>query len=522
MTLRLRTFWLVAVTLLGFYAVLYGISSTIFLGSFKRLEHKYMLQRVELARRVVNSLLETQSLYVRDWAYWDDTYAFMQDGNRQYVRSNLPVATFLQLDAELFLYFGPDGSLFEGFWHNGSNVVTAPPAAWVAAIQESGRFSRLSAKHPPASGLIGVEGRPLLVAAAPILNSNAMGPGRGTLLVGRFLDDRRLQQAARPAGLNLSLVSRPNDVPVSAASPVAVRTEGADAISGYVLIADDAKRPAAVLRVQDARWIYRQGKAGQHYLMANLAAAAVVFLIVLMHLMHRLVLARLKRLDRGLARIRDAGEADLRLTVEGNDELGMIAVSMNETLDRLQKVQQALRHEALHDPLTGLGNRSLFFQRAHSALQRLRENQSAGLAVLLIDIDHFKRINDTFGHGAGDELLTVAAERLGRCFRESDTLARMGGDEFAVLLDPVARKVDAVHLASRLLESLQEPAFHNGHPVRFAASIGVVFVGGGHIDIEQLLREADAAMYRAKREGRSRVVVFQQAMHEEFSAGLPL
>ena len=98
----------------------------------------------------------------------------------------------------------------------------------------------------------------------------------------------------------------------------------------------------------------------------------------------------------------------------------------------------------------------------------------------------------------------------------------MGGDEFAVLLDPVARKVDAVHLASRLLESLQEPAFHNGHPVRFAASIGVVFVGGGHIDIEQLLREADAAMYRAKREGRSRVVVFQQAMHEEFSAGLPL
>ncbi len=170
-------------------------------------------------------------------------------------------------------------------------------------------------------------------------------------------------------------------------------------------------------------------------------------------------------------------------------------------------LEEQLRHNALHDPLTGLANRSLLVDRLEHAIAasaRRREH----LAVLFIDLDDFKTVNDLFGHAAGDQMLIAAAGRIKPCLRSEDTASRLGGDEFVVLLEGVEHESDATTIASRILESLNSPFVVGGQEVSIHASIGVAVADAPH-DARMLLRNADAAMYSAKSRGPGRYEVYQ-------------
>jgi diguanylate cyclase (GGDEF)-like protein len=177
------------------------------------------------------------------------------------------------------------------------------------------------------------------------------------------------------------------------------------------------------------------------------------------------------------------------------------------------RLYDEIRHQALHDGLTGLANRVLFRDRVEHAVERCR--RLGGLvAILFIDLDDFKTLNDTHGHARGDEVLTAAAARVTETLRPSDTAARLGGDEFAVLIEDVVDEGDALAVAMRLAEALRQP-MPLGHPtVRVAASIGVALGGSGGETTEDLLRNADVAMYAAKQSARGGAVVFQPALRE--------
>jgi diguanylate cyclase (GGDEF)-like protein/PAS domain S-box-containing protein len=176
---------------------------------------------------------------------------------------------------------------------------------------------------------------------------------------------------------------------------------------------------------------------------------------------------------------------------------------------REKQLEERLEHQAFHDPLTELPNRQLFHDRVGHALERRQAGQAA---VLFIDLDDFKTVNDSFGHDCGDEVLVAAAHRLQSCARAGDTVARLGGDEFALLVDDVtASQVTAV--ADRVLDALREPPVEfSGHTTTLGASIGVAVAGPGETS-ETLLRNADLAMYEAKLEGRSRHVIYEPVMH---------
>jgi diguanylate cyclase (GGDEF)-like protein/PAS domain S-box-containing protein len=176
---------------------------------------------------------------------------------------------------------------------------------------------------------------------------------------------------------------------------------------------------------------------------------------------------------------------------------------------REKRLEERLEHQAFHDPLTALPNRQLFHDRVRHALAR---RQTGQVAVLFIDLDDFKTVNDSFGHACGDEVLVAAAHRLQSCARAGDTVARLGGDEFALLVDDVtASQVTAV--ADRVLDALSEPPVEfSGHTTILGASIGIAVAGPGETS-ETLLRNADLAMYEAKLEGRSRHVIYEPVMH---------
>jgi len=175
-------------------------------------------------------------------------------------------------------------------------------------------------------------------------------------------------------------------------------------------------------------------------------------------------------------------------------------------------LEEQLRHQAFHDPLTNLPNRALFEDRVRHAVARARRH-GRGLAVLFVDLDDFKTVNDSLGHAAGDELLCMVAGRLDECTRTSDTVARIGGDEFAVLVEDPEGIAKAEEVAGRLHAALDENPFDvSGYELFMHSSVGIALADHGSSS-EDLLRNADMAMYAAKASGKGRTEVFRPTMH---------
>jgi diguanylate cyclase (GGDEF)-like protein/PAS domain S-box-containing protein len=200
-----------------------------------------------------------------------------------------------------------------------------------------------------------------------------------------------------------------------------------------------------------------------------------------------------------------------RLVDEQGRPTGLLMIGRDITERR--RYEAELAHQALHDALTGMPNRLLFADRLAHALAGARSRGTL-LAVLYMDLDRFKVVNDSLGHAAGDRLLVEVGERLQECIRPSDTAARLGGDEFTVLLEDLRSLEEATTVAERILAMLQQPLFLSGHELSVSASIGVVLSDGQHTAPGDVLRDADVAMYQAKATGRGQIAVFDQAMTE--------
>jgi diguanylate cyclase (GGDEF)-like protein len=206
-----------------------------------------------------------------------------------------------------------------------------------------------------------------------------------------------------------------------------------------------------------------------------------------------------------------AGSSDLAsMLVRAVSLTGLAAMSMLQA--RAQRRARArLRDASMRDGLTGLPNRALFTDRLHQAIARAARHPERGVAVAFVDLDNFKSVNDALGHRAGDQLLRSVAPRLAAATRETDTLARFGGDEFVLLMEDLASDEEALTIAQRVLDALHEPVAAGGRLEHVRGSIGLVVAGPRYrAEPEALLRDADAAMYRAKARGGDRVEVFDE------------
>ncbi len=188
---------------------------------------------------------------------------------------------------------------------------------------------------------------------------------------------------------------------------------------------------------------------------------------------------------------------------------------LEQEVQERRKAEAQLLHDAFHDALTGLANRALFLDRLGLSLTRAKRRSDFCFAVLFLDFDRFKLINDSLGHVWGDRALVAIARRLEGCVRAGDTVARFGGDEFAVLLDDVHNLADVERLTQHMEERLAVPLQVDGNELYVSASIGIAFGSPDYGKPEEILRDADAAMYRAKNLGRARYEVFNETLHRE-------
>jgi len=208
------------------------------------------------------------------------------------------------------------------------------------------------------------------------------------------------------------------------------------------------------------------------------------------------------------------------LQVAETGEIQVLGVSTDITARK--RAEEQLIHNAFHDSLTGLPNRALFLDRLGRAMERYKRHAKPSLAVLLLDFDHFALINDSLGHAVGDHLLIAASSRLEICLRSMDTIARIGGDEFIILLEDLTNITDATVIANRILDEMATPFNLLGQKVVITTSIGIVVASSSYESPEEILRDADIAMNRAKQQGRSRFTLFSNTMRADVVAHLEL
>jgi len=221
-----------------------------------------------------------------------------------------------------------------------------------------------------------------------------------------------------------------------------------------------------------------------------------------------------------------------KLNIELKQTMGQLqgqASELEKTNQELQSeiterkvMEQQLKYDSLHDAMTSLPNRALFLDRLGQAIEYCKRRTQYTFAVLFVDIDQFKVINDSLGHLTGDQLLISAGKRMKECLRSTDTVARLGGDEFAILLEITDEKNSVSLITEKLQESLKHPFKLDGHELYITASIGIVMSVEGYIHPEEVLRDADIAMYRAKASGKARFEIFDIKMRSHAFSRLQL
>ena len=212
--------------------------------------------------------------------------------------------------------------------------------------------------------------------------------------------------------------------------------------------------------------------------------------------------------------------AQLSVSLVRGPEENHYMVSLVQDVTKRKALEERLEHLAYHDALTGLTNRSLLMDRIKQSMARLHPNRG-NLIMLFMDLDNFKAVNDSLGHEAGDRLLVEAAQRLKECVRCEDTVARFGGDEFAILLKDASDLDDATHIAERIVEVLSAPFCFDGREVFIGASVGIASAEPSE-EPEDLLRNADLALYKAKSRGRAQCEIFNASMGAEALARMEL
>ncbi|MBN1814543.1 MAG: GAF domain-containing protein [Anaerolineae bacterium] len=348
MTLRNKTLISISLTIVFLVVLLYVSSRLILLNGFARLEEENVLQNLESALNTIQNDVDALDAMVFDWASWDDTYAFVADGNQDYVDSNLVDETFPNIRLNFILYVNAAGDLVYGKGYDLQNEEQIPiPESLFEHTTGDSLLARHTETDSSIKGLVLLPEGPLIVASRPIPTSEEEGPIRGALIMARYLDDAEIELLTETSLIPFSVMHFEDEETASGLSEslsteetaTLVRRQGSDTIAGYARLDDIYGKPALVIETQPARGIYKQGERSILYFMFSLLAIGLVFGAVSLILLERSVLARLAYLNLSVDRIGATSDLSERVHVPGGDELSSLAQAINGMLSRLEQAQ---------------------------------------------------------------------------------------------------------------------------------------------------------------------------------------
>lgn len=355
MTLRKKTLIIIGITLICLIGILYAVLQTIMMDSFAELEVQNTTNNVERALNALDEDIAGLDTMTNDWATWDDTYRFIEDRNEEYIAVNPTDEGMMALRVNVMLFINSSGEIVysKGFDFENEQEEIVPQSLITHLTADS-----LLLNHPDSkssiSGILLLPEGPMLIASEPILTSDGEGPVRGSLVWGRYLDATEVSGLAETTRLSLTVhqLSEPELPPdfelahselSSAETPPFVRPLDREFVAGYTILEDIYGTPILMMRVDISRAIYQQGQTSLVYLISSLAIVGFVFVVAVLLLLEKLVLAPVSRLSASVNRIGASGDLSSRVTIAGKDELSSLSGNINGMLGRLEQSNIALR-----------------------------------------------------------------------------------------------------------------------------------------------------------------------------------
>jgi len=415
MTLRKKTLYIIGITFISLILILYFISQNILLDGLAEIEEENTHQSVERALSALSSDLSSLEATTDDWASWDDTYAFIEDANPDYIESNLTDETFIGLGLNFMLFIDTSGEIVFGKaldLHNEEEVPISRSLQGQLSTNDS--LWRHPGTESSITGILLLAEDSVLIASQPILTSEDEGPIRGALVMGYYLDAASIDRLGETTLLSLAVrridsMRMPADfqaarLSLSKETPILVQPLGEKYVAGYALLMDVYGKPALMLRVDMPRDIYQRGRTNIAYLILAIVGTGLVVGVVAMLVVEKWVLSRLTRLSKSVSNIGESGDLSTRVSMEGRDEVSKLADTidvMTETLEQSSKVLQE-KNEQLEE-----ANRAKSEFLAHMSHElRTPLNVIMGFSELILDevpgkVNKEQRqcLNDIWGGG---------------------------------------------------------------------------------------------------------------------------
>lgn len=552
--MKLRNKVLIAISLAwAFFLVFTYAGSKVFLmRSFLALEHTRAgedLSRIDQALDQTNYSLYT---FTSDWSHWNDAYAYMQGTNPAFVPNNLNMTAYVNSNINVLSFWDKEGKLVVGasIDTNNQKQIGYPQGLQTYLYPGSALLDRKDV-NKDLRGYVLTNNGIMLIASSAITDGDKTQPPLGAMVNARNLDSNLISDISDRTKVKLQLYDTtqikksPDDIQSAFQEAVGNKDGHYSApidsknLQGYSVIKDINGKPIGMFKMITYRGIYQNGLKAINYYLLTFIVLGVIFSILMMWLLRALIIKRLEKLDLEVADIGNKGAIRQRVEAIGNDELTSVSSEINHMLDiiqashddlenrvqartkELKKTNLQLQQEiterksvereliihkehlvrlAHYDNLTSLPNRVFFNEILNKAISHAKRHQKS-LAILFIDLDKFKNINDALGHPMGDLVLKEMGTRFSRLLRAGDILARLGGDEFIILLNDIGDPKYAGPVAEKLITTCAEPLKIETHEFFMKASIGISVYPQDGNSLEDLQKNADMAMYKAKRAG---------------------
>lgn len=514
-SLRRQSLLMTSAILVIFLAIGSIITYFVMERSMREFENRDAVQTQKRINILLNQQMFNMAKQTADYAVWSATYDFMEKFDSNYVKENYTEEIFDNLDIDYVYILRPDGSIVMAMIR--ANQL-APGATGIRNIADSkpmGISNQIlneltKTKETKIGSFMSFNGQQYIYGVSEILTSDGYGPARGKMLFIRLIDQKRLnalkQLAIQDFNLDATLLKE----------KVAI---GDNQIQSTKTLFNTIGKPVATVHVNQARPLKQLVGTTRQIININALILTIIALFFVFIMFDRIVLRKIDLLVRNIFSIRQAGAIGKLLPAIGDQDIDRISSEVNCMLEDLSYSHRKLEHEVFHDNMTGLGNRKLLLHELEIASEKLLTGKIDRFALMLMDLDAFKDINDMHGHLAGDHVITVVANRLRACKLRTNLPVRLGGDEFAIIYQNYPLPTPEAY-AQLILDAVTQPIDWEGYSLKVLASIGIVAVDSkseAKLKPTDLLRKADIAMYASKNSGQNGFRLFHADIEKKLS-----
>jgi diguanylate cyclase (GGDEF)-like protein len=563
MKLQKKSFLVIGIIWLAFIVLVCGLARYLILNSYLKSEQYYVHRDLERIDKTVKEINLSLYLFTSDWAHWDDLYQFMQGKNPDFVSKNLNMNVYMDSTVNLMTFWDNDGKLVFGTGVNPDTqqYTQYPEAQGGFALPRS---LLLNYPNHPAEihgYILSSAGDKIMLVAASTITNGASQDSIGTMISGRYLTQNVIKRINQIAQTNLQIysINEINQDPhLKTAFGLTTAGDGHfsqpinnKSLEAFSVIHDISGKPIGFFRDVKNRDMYMAGLNAYHNFQIIVVLLGVIAAVLLSSIFRRVVLDRFVKLDNFIADVRAHKKIHKRLPIEGADEVTQVANEFNALLDTIEDLHTAFTKKSdtlqitnaqlsdqidqykkgevpvvaasehfvnlsHYDSLTSLPNRVFFNEIFNKAMTHSRVNNKT-LSIIILDLDRFKTVNNTYGRQIGDTVLKETATRIGSLLRPGDLLARLEGDEFIVLLNDIAHPKFASSIAEKMLHSTMGVVKVDGHDLFLTASIGISVFPNAADSLEDMVKNAEIALYKAKHAGGGVYQYFTQEMsHEKY------